>query len=406
MLGNRRVFTFQQAHDRTASHNFVEAIRAKGNIVFPTSNRKLETDLRIDGPRYDQPVTADNAAMKVEMQASEKRARDNLVARKMGPTKCRGIYPRWWTAPHEWEMGRLRKQTLAEMYPQEQEDLDLQQNVVGDENEEAIARPAEEDGGMEEPNEEPNDDSDVEMKDCGPIAGSEGMVIGDRPGTGVADGDAAKYPLSTMWHPILKQRVYKSAVIAEISRVSLDGKLSTDRVIRYTSPLTGIPRLPGSRRNLGRDSWKIGLFDDVAVKVQNLVLGMPSEVVEAYARVVRIRREVEVKKRKKKKVILKAAEEPTTTYVEYVQPVDLSPPNMTREANVYLGMCWYSQVPGSNPARYKYDTVWNHLIALEEVICPVDMTWNEDGTFSVDKRHGQVVDDCIAGQTQVCLPDV
>ena len=150
---------------------------------------------------------------------------------------------------------------------------------------------------MEEQNEEPNDDSDVEMKDYGPIAGSEGMVIGDRPGTGVADGDAAKYPLSTMWHPILKQRVYKSAVIAEISRVSLDAKLSTDRVIRYTSPLTGIPRLPGSRRNLGRDSWKIGLFDDVAVKVQNLVLGMPSEVGEAYAQVVRIMGSVELTNR-------------------------------------------------------------------------------------------------------------
>jgi hypothetical protein len=228
MLGNRRVFTFQQAHDKAASRNFVEAIRAKGNIVFPTRNRKLETDLRIDGPRCDLPVSADNAAMKVEMQASAERARDNLVAQKMGPKKFRGKYPRWWTDPHDWEMGKLRKQTLARMYPQEHEDLDLQQNVVGDANEEAIARPAEDDGGMEaaDPQEErvangpgdqvghgqvePNYDSDVEMKDCGkaPLAESEGVVTGDRPGTGVADGDAAKYHTSTMWHPILKRRAY------------------------------------------------------------------------------------------------------------------------------------------------------------------------------------------------------
>jgi hypothetical protein len=215
MLGNRRVFTFQQAHDKAASRNFVEAIRAKGKIVFPTRNRKLETDLRIDGPRCDLLVNADNTAMKVEMQASGDRARDNLVAQEMGPKKVRGKYPWWWTDPHDWKMGRLRKQTMAQMYPQEQEDLDLQQNVVGDANEEAIARPAEDDGGMEaaDPQEEwvangpgdqvgrgqvePNYDSDVEIKDCGkaPIAESEGVVTGDRPGAGVADGDA--FPSTT-----------------------------------------------------------------------------------------------------------------------------------------------------------------------------------------------------------------
>jgi hypothetical protein len=116
------------------------------------------------------------------------------------------------------------------------------------------------------------------------------------------------------------------------------------------------------------------------------------EIGEEYGRVFRIRKQTRTKKTK------------AISWIEYQHPVDLSPPNLKREADIYLTVHWYSLVPGGGPARYVYDTYDHTPISIEEVICPVDMKWHADGTFSVDVRHTKVVRECSSmEQRNMCM---
>jgi hypothetical protein len=96
----------------------------------------------------------------------------------------------------------------------------------------------------------------------------------------------------TMWHPLINRRVYKRSFIAATARATLDGKkVSTDRVVRYTTPATGLPRRSSTRRNLVRDSWMINIFDDIAVKFRlDSVGGAPGVLKESLARIFHIHR--------------------------------------------------------------------------------------------------------------------
>jgi hypothetical protein len=381
MAGNRRVYTFMEAHDQIVMRNYIESIRARGNVKFPTRNRALVTDLKIDGPRCDVPMTASDVEIKAVMDAQELVARQHVIDARMGPPE--GKAPEYWTHPHLWESGNRRAETLARMYSQDREDADMHESLAdGD-----VLDDAEPDMETDMLDEVAADEVAAEAMDYEMDDGAEQKEEVTDP---VCDDSGGEHHISTMWHPGQKKRVWKRAVIATINRATYSGKVSSDRVMRYTSPVTGIPRDADSHRNLARDSWKIGLFDDVAVKFRYVSDTGEEEIAEEYGRVFRIKKQTRTKKTK------------TISWIEYRRPVDLSPPNLKRESDVYLTVHWYSRVPGDGPARYVYDT-YDHLpISLEEVICPVDMKWHAaDGTFSVDVRHTEVVRDCIVdGATQ------
>jgi hypothetical protein len=187
--------------------------------------------------------------------------------------------------------------------------------------------------------------------------------------------------LNTMWHPLLGRRVYKQSVTRALCRATFDGKVSTDRVVRYTSPATGAPRLSTTHRNLQRDSWKISIFDDVAVK---FIIDQPDGrqvLEEAFGRVFRIHRRTD------------------TGLVEYERAVDLSPVNFDRPKRLQVTLHYYTRVADSDPPRYTFGQPDYEPVALETVICPVDMRLLSDGTFTVDPDHAAVVRDCMNGAT-------
>jgi hypothetical protein len=187
--------------------------------------------------------------------------------------------------------------------------------------------------------------------------------------------------LNTMWHPLLGRRVYKQSVTRALCRATFDGKVSTDRVVRYTSPATGAPRLSTTHRNLQRDSWKISIFDDVAVK---FIIDQPDGrqvLEEAFGRVFRIHRRTD------------------TGLVEYERAVDLSPDNLNRPKRLQVTLHYYTRVADSDPPRYTFGQPDYDPVALEAVICPVDMRLLSDGTFTVDPDHVAVVRDCMNGAT-------
>jgi hypothetical protein len=114
MAGNRQVYIFMQAQDWIAMRNYIESIRARGNVRLPVRNRALVTDLKIEGPRCDVPMTASDVAIKAAMDAQEVVARQDIVDMKMGPPE--GEEPEYWTHPYLWESGQGRKETSARMY--------------------------------------------------------------------------------------------------------------------------------------------------------------------------------------------------------------------------------------------------------------------------------------------------
>jgi hypothetical protein len=251
-------------------------------------NRALVTDLNIDGPRCDVPMTASDVEIKAVMDAQEVVARQHVIDAKMGPPE--GKEPEYWTHPHLWESGKRRTGTLARMYSQDREDADMHESMVdGDEFDDAEPD-VEADVAAEVAADEMDYAMDYEMED-GPDQKEE---VADP----VRDDEGGEHHISTMWHPVQKKRVWKRAVIATINRATYSGKVSSDRVMRYTSPVTGIPRDADSHRNLARDSWEIGLFDDVAVKFRYVSDNGEEEIGEEYGRVFRIRKQTLTKKTK------------------------------------------------------------------------------------------------------------
>jgi hypothetical protein len=183
--------------------------------------------------------------------------------------------------------------------------------------------------------------------------------------------------ITTMWHPLLKRRVYKRSVISALARATFDGKVSTDRVVRYTSPASGVPRSSNSHRNLGRDS---SIFDDVAVTFEIDGVGGAAPVMEAtFGRVFRIHRQT------------------TTGWIEYERAVDLSPTSLQRPRNLFVTLHYYTKVNGSDPPRFVYGLADYTPIQLEAIICPVDMVLQDDGTFGLDPVHAAVVSECMEG---------
>jgi hypothetical protein len=520
MVGNRRVYTFGQALDRTSNRNHVGVIRARGSIRFPARNHTLETNLQVNRPACTQPVTESNEVMRLGLLERGEYARRELIAVGMGPPA--GPVPEYWTKPECYESGKLKTATEAMMYSQSREDTDLHARVVGDGEEsdagdsdadgmEADATDADEkDDGVVVPTPRLGDADPVVAADIGHDRGPghallwcrnqlrlgevrallevsreqlrlhglwnrvrvnelslqdrqfyENQTVGGggpdspviyighlghpnhyvlvepaAPGTavvpitvlpdgfrtgtplvtltwqggqtfvgrvhdhgalsfgrlgpeamdtddGVTDGDrglarltstigivgynccswthmliaiwrmglqsqdefmaSIEYPargdhgIMTMWHPLLKRRVYRRSVIGALARATFEGKVSTNRVVRYTSPASGVPRTSNSNRNLDRDSWAISIFDDVAVKFEIDGVGGAAPVMEAaFGRVFRIHRQT------------------TTGWIEYERAVDLSPTSLQRPRNLFVTLHYYTKVDGSDPPRFVY----------------------------------------------------
>jgi hypothetical protein len=169
-------------------------------------------------------------------------------------------------------------------------------------------------------------------------------------------------------------------VISAISRATFDGKVSADRVVRYTSPASGVPRTSDSNRNLDKDCWAISIFDVVAVKFEIDGVGGAAPVMEAaFGRVFRIHRQT------------------TTGWIEYERAVGLSPTSLQRPRNRFVTLHYYTKVDGSDPPRFVYGLADYTPTQLEAIICPVDMVLQDDGTFGLDPVHAAVVSECLEG---------
>jgi hypothetical protein len=129
-LCSNKVYTFGQALDRTSNRNHVGVIRSRGSIRFPSRNRALETNLKVDRPACVQPVTESDGVMQQELLVRGADARRDLITAGMGPSA--GPVPEYWTSPERYESGRLQKTTEVRMYSQAREDTDLHARVVGD----------------------------------------------------------------------------------------------------------------------------------------------------------------------------------------------------------------------------------------------------------------------------------
>ena len=107
MQGNKRVYSYMEGADRISNLNHMTEIKAAGTVKFPSSNKRLECEFVEEGPPADLHVTSTNAELVEIVEASSVRARDNMKQGGMSPP--RGRTPLWWSSPHLWESGKLRK---------------------------------------------------------------------------------------------------------------------------------------------------------------------------------------------------------------------------------------------------------------------------------------------------------
>ena len=164
-------------------------------------------------------------------------------------------------------------------------------------------------------------------------------------------------------------------------------KVSADRDRRVQQNMDGADgaaqRAPRRPRSILVDMWIVGIGDDIGVKFNVGTIEAPSYQA-CLGRIIRMRKRGTSRR-----------------WLDYRQPIDLAKPRETL-GELYFTCYWYKST--RTPYTFKYTIADMVQIHVQEVICPVFMTYKpEQDKYVVEQDALELLNESLRGEVEIEL---